>query len=162
MMRRTISMPFSSSPCIAAVRQTTGPGSRPLTTRTGVTVETPSNNWLADQVRRGEVPAACCRPVIRALSPAIFRLWRRRFVSQGNRARNGHGRMLAAGEGWGWRLSAATGVGVGLRPAPLRFSRDSGALMRPGVARRVLQRLRGRRRLAGRQRQQERQGAGRH
>ena len=62
--RRTISMPFNSSPWTAAIRQTVGPGAMPLATSTGVETGTPSNNSVADQDRRCEVPGATSAPRI--------------------------------------------------------------------------------------------------
>ncbi len=55
-------MPFSSSPCTAAVRQSVGPGIRPLTTSTGVATGTPSNNSVADQDSRADEPGAMLLP----------------------------------------------------------------------------------------------------
>ena len=61
MTRRTISMPLSSSPCTAAIRQSVGPGNAPLTTSTGVETGTPSKSSVADQENRCAVPGSTSR-----------------------------------------------------------------------------------------------------
>ena len=66
-------MPLSSSPWIAAVRQSTGPDRAPLTTSTGVAVEMPSKTSLGDQVRRIDVPGATSWPSSRMPPLATLR-----------------------------------------------------------------------------------------